>query len=426
MSDKPIEPTELNNNEEMDDDMEGEKDVEVEVQDGDFDENDMEMDDYDEEDDEEPVELSEETLARMDEEELEEETQRRKEIIKTKYSQLPDMRQKSVPFTDSVVCVSISKDGECIVGGSCDNSSMIYETSTDKLSKFMYNDTISSCCFNSTDQYIALSCYDHTIKVINRSGEVRSVIEGYEEFEWVKYHPKGDVLIAGSNDGCVTLYNNDGNVLSSLTSGVNSTCCGISNDGKIIICCFDDGSIRFWSPKTGEAKKTSICEANESVEVTSINVCSDGKTGFVGSADGKCHIISIANSRKVSTLGTDNEDTSVESVTTHQVHSLFGYTGSLDGIIRMYDITTGEPVHSYKHNDDYLSISKVDAIEKEYVLISYGMDSLVKVWDVRSNECVKVLSGNKDGVVSGDLNWNKKLIVTGSEDNTMSIYSLLK
>ncbi|KAI3905159.1 hypothetical protein MKX01_017405, partial [Papaver californicum] len=71
---------------------------------------------------------------------------------------------------------------------------------------------------------------------------------------WVRWHPRGHVVLAGSEDDTVWLWNADRNAYLNMFSGhVSSFTCGdFTPDGKTICTGSDDASLRVWNPKTGE------------------------------------------------------------------------------------------------------------------------------------------------------------------------------
>ena len=56
------------------------------------------------------------------------------------------------------------------------------------------------------------------------------------------------------------------------------------------------------------------------------------------------------------------------------------------------------------------------------MIVSGSFDSTVKIWSVRSGECLKTLEGHSDGISSVAINGD--IIVSGSGDNTVKIWSI--
>ncbi|KAL7713849.1 Angio-associated migratory cell protein [Entamoeba marina] len=367
------------------------------------------MEEVTDEDDNE--ELDEEELEALDEQQMIEETNRRLKIIHQKYANLPDQRKVLSNFNDGVICVAMSKNGNYVAGGSCDNSYALCECNGKLIKNETYENTVSGVAFNHDESLLALCSYDSCVRVVDVNGTVRHTFDGSDEFEWVKFHPFGNIVIAGSVDGAIWLWNADtGKTLTTLHCGIPCLIGDTTPDGKAIVAGYEDGSIRIWSPKTQTSTKMSICKPNESVEITSLSIHNKLPLGVVGSAIGDCHIFNTNTSKILSSFKSDNEDTSVETVAINSLHSTFAFSGSLDGAVRMFDVDTGHCVHKFIHSEDELSVTKIHTVDGGYVLASFGMDSRVKIWDLRSKNCTSI--------------GKKKIIVTGSEDNTMALFSL--
>ena len=73
--------------------------------------------------------------------------------------------------------------------------------------------------------------------------------------QWIKWHPQGHLVLAGSEDASVWMWNGDRGVFLNTFSGHASavTCGDFTPDGKTICTGSDDASLRIWNPKTGES-----------------------------------------------------------------------------------------------------------------------------------------------------------------------------
>lgn len=97
--------------------------------------------------------------------------------------------------------------------------------------------------------------------------------------QWVRWHPRGHIVLAGSDDTTVWMWNADKSAYLNSFSGHSSsvTCGDFTPDGMVIMFLFflnlftfiiltvsfynlgktictgsDDASLRIWNPKTGE------------------------------------------------------------------------------------------------------------------------------------------------------------------------------
>nr|GFC15607.1 angio-associated migratory cell protein [Tanacetum cinerariifolium] len=73
--------------------------------------------------------------------------------------------------------------------------------------------------------------------------------------EWVKWHPRGNLVLDGSEGASVWMWNADNSAFLNTFFGHASavTCGDFTPDGKTICTGFDDASLRIWNPRTGES-----------------------------------------------------------------------------------------------------------------------------------------------------------------------------
>src|SRR5262249_41212097 len=71
--------------------------------------------------------------------------------------------------------------------------------------------------------------------------------------------------------------------------------------------------------------------------------------------------------------------------------------GSLDGVLRLYDLPTRERVHEYAGHTDSVSAVAVTADDRA---VSASDDGTLRLWDLESGRCLRVLEGHS-GRVTG-------------------------
>ncbi|KAF9342636.1 hypothetical protein BGX26_007144, partial [Mortierella sp. AD094] len=120
------------------------------------------------------------------------------------------------------------------------------------------------------------------------------------------------------------------------------------------------------------------------------------------------------------------------------VYSLKGdriASGSDDSIVRLWDIDTGECVHTLQGHRSW--VRSIAYSPKGDRIASGGADSTVRLWDVDTGECVHTLQGHSyvvnsvvyspkgDRIASGSNDWTVKLwnVETGQRLATISGFS---
>jgi WD40 repeat protein len=89
------------------------------------------------------------------------------------------------------------------------------------------------------------------------TGERLHELEGPGDVEWMQWHPRGNVLLAGSSDSTVWMWSvarAAAQALQVFAGHDGSVTCGtFSSSGKTVLTGSEDSTVRVWNPKTGAA-----------------------------------------------------------------------------------------------------------------------------------------------------------------------------
>lgn len=210
--------------------------------------------------------------------------------------------QQADCHSSSVFCVAVSPSGALAASGGGDDVAFIFDVASGAVKHKLtgHTDTVNALAFNYTGDLLATGGLDAVVRVWNvATGAQVLVIEGSlsGEVEWLAWHAKGDVLLAGSADGTAWMWHikrkntaaaagpapaaasaSGGASADAAAAGVASpaaapaapppsfTCtadvmavlaghegsvmCGtFTGNGKAIVTGGDDGSIRCWNPR---------------------------------------------------------------------------------------------------------------------------------------------------------------------------------
>ncbi|CAO3681577.1 unnamed protein product [Rhizopus stolonifer] len=98
--------------------------------------------------------------------------------------------------------------------------------------------------------------------------------------------------------------------------------------------------------------------------------------------------------------------------------------------IRLYDIETGQPVVTLKNSDETFDNTRMTQINRIVthptlpLIISAHEDRHIKIFDVKSGECIQKLSGHLDAVTSLDIDPMGNTLVSGGHDSAIRIWNL--
>ena len=95
-------------------------------------------------------------------------------------------------------------------------------------------------------------------------------------------------------------------------------------------------------------------------------------------------------------------------------------TGGCDRALRFWDIATGDRYRIWEDTNDIDSI--VISSEKQILFSTSG--KLIKLWDIRTGECLKTLEGHSNSVTSIALSPDNQLLVSGSYDETAKLWNI--
>ncbi|KAI9636998.1 putative F-box protein [Dioszegia hungarica] len=92
-------------------------------------------------------------------------------------------------------------------------------------------------------------------------------------------------------------------------------------------------------------------------------------------------------------------------------------TGSYDKTVRIWNLDTGDCLRVLRGHTRAVRALQFD----QRLLFTGAMDGTVRIWNWRAGECLRVLEGHSDGVVS--LSYNGYLLASGSKDSTINIWN---
>ncbi|KAH9917834.1 ribosome biogenesis protein Sqt1 [Fomitopsis serialis] len=343
----------------------------------------------------------------------------------------------------SVFAVSTHPVAPIAASGGEDDLGYIWDYTTgDEIVKLTgHTDSVTSTAFSSDGELISTGGMDGKVRIWRRVGkenwklwEFLTELQGPDEVMWLRWHPKGNVLLAGSNDSTVWLWQlPSGNTMQVLAGHTAPVQCGdFTPDGKRIITADAEGTLIFWDPRspTPVFKLTATDARFDMGGITSLAVNPASTLAVVGGATGSVRVVSLSRGEVVSALGGHKEDESVEAVTFVELtpgaatQSAGGVvvTGATDGKACIWDLGTMRLRATLEHEDAVTSLLPLPA-PKGHLVVSGSADKTLRTWDARTGTLVRAHKGHHGPILGAALGLEGGVVVSAGDDGVCLVFT---
>ncbi len=345
----------------------------------------------------------------------------------------------------SVLSVSFSPDGKTLASGSVDDTIRLWDVAT--------GDTIRTLTGHKRDVYSVafspdgktLASASKTVRLWDvRIGEtILTLPEGSlstggghtDDVYSVSFSPDGKTLATGSRDSTILLWDvRTGDLLRTLTGHrlYDRVSVLLSPDGNTLASASGgwgedpafDGRIRLWDVATGDTLHT--LTGHTRYERVSVSFSPDGQT--LASASGDLRLWDVATGDLLRTLTGHTED--VYSV----LFSPDGKTlvSASRQEIRLWDVATGDTLRTLTGHTGGVQVLSVSLSPDGNTLASAGSDAWgghnstrsdgrIRLWDVRTGDLLRTLTGHTRGVYSVAFGPDGKTLASGGYHHDSAI-----
>uniref|UniRef100_A0A803KRK7 Angio-associated migratory cell protein n=1 Tax=Chenopodium quinoa TaxID=63459 RepID=A0A803KRK7_CHEQI len=265
------------------------------------------------------------------------------------------------------------KEATLVASGGGDNLASLWNIGCqDRVNELKgHSDTVSCLSFSKDGQLLASGGLDACVKIWDIFGNLKCTLQGPvegHEFEWVTWHSNARLVLAGCTDSTVWLWNADdqGALLNVFCGhGDHVTCGGFTPDENGVLSVADIAS----------GKVTSSFSPHSS-SIQSIGHSLSMPWVATGDADEKLVIWVLQHSACRNIFEYQDEITCLNWLG----ESMLVASGCGDGQIMICDTRSGEHVRSFKGHSDKIQQLAVSADNK--FLVSGSEDATARVFDV--------------------------------------------
>lgn len=365
-----------------------------------------------------------------DEDDIAEEHQRQQEEEEGTEPVIPFVDDSKARFEGhepgkSVFCVALNPKVEHIVAtGGEDNAAFLWDGRSGEILSSLEpkGESIIAIEFNHDGQLVAAADMDGVIDVCEPEGTLVQRLEAGDEVTCIKWHPRGNCLIAGTVSGMVWMWMiPNGAILTFVghEDAVNSV--QFAPDGKSFVSVSDDGTLIKWNPKTGEQefKTDKFDDRFHKAPISTVAIHPTINLIATGGRNGTLRFTNSTSGKLIS--GIDDFEDSVESIVFCPELNMMA-AGSVDGNIKIYNTPNFSRRAILQHDDAVTKLVFSRNPQTKHVLYSSSMDSKIKKWDVRSGELLHTWNGHQGGVLDFAVAADGETVVTASDDGTAAVF----
>jgi WD40 repeat protein len=356
---------------------------------------------------------------------------------------------------DTVLAVALSGDGRRIVSGSLDKTIRVWDAETGECVATLggHEGAVRAVALSDDGRRIVSGSWDKTIRVWDAEmGEcLRAIQKPTASVNSVALSADGKLIVSASGslleaDKKVEVWDaNTGECLRAFEGhGLPVVCVAITPDGAGVVSGGHDAQLRTWEiEKSGNlhpsavninngaladsVAKTDHSDARTYVARLWLNRAANElvyakKAKSVGESGVSCEIWvsrfdeSVPTKKIIDHEAGPTECLYLSPISRHVV------SAHADNKVRISDLVSGRCLRVLDGHDAFVSSLSVSTTERH--VYSGSWDNTIRLWDYESGECLRILKGHAGVVTSLGIHVRGGLLVSGSDDRTIRLWDI--
>ncbi|KZT57669.1 WD40 repeat-like protein [Calocera cornea HHB12733] len=341
----------------------------------------------------------------------------------------------------SVFAVSIHPTQPLAASGGEDDLGYVWDLRTGEVITKLsgHEDSVVAVEWSADGEMVATGGMDGKVRIWRRVGkekwtmwEFLNELQGPDEVMWLKWHPRGPVLLAGSNDSTVWLWQlPSGNTMQVFAGHEGPVHTGnFTPDGKRIVTADQAGTLIAWDPRgaTPLFKLTPSAHFPYESGITSLSVNPACTLAVVGGAEGAVRVVNLNKGEVLGGVEGHREGESVEAI---EFVELVGagvgaggvvVTGATDGKACIWDVGTMRLRVTLEHDDAVTSLHS--HASAPHLITSASADRTLKTWDARTGQLIKEHKGHRGMINAADVSRDGKYAVSAGDEGVCLVWDL--
>ncbi len=336
----------------------------------------------------------------------------------------------------AVKSLVLTADEKCVISGSEDHSIRVWDLESGECLKVLEGHTggVDPMVLTADGKRVISGGEDHTLRVWDlESGECLKILEGHTSgVESLVLTADGTRVTSASWDNTIRVWDVESGecleVLERHMDGVTSLV--LTADGKRMVSGSWNHSLRFWDVESGECLK--VIEGRTD-GIRSLVLSADGRRIVSESRNHTLRVWDVENGECLKVLEGYMDEVKFLVISANGKTVISGHRDK----IRVWDVESGvclkslegmrqkwitdEPTDLFGLSSDTVYSFVVSADGRSVIS---GYSDKIRVWNVESGECLKVLEGHMAEVESLVLSADGRRVISGSDDSTLRVWDL--